>query len=90
MRHCSRPKVNNAPAITKAKVGSHWPVTSKKANTLDGLVIPARIKPKPNTKPLAKALRINLKEVFLKDMAHHIYSDARTDHKGKCGDNRSF
>ena len=40
-----------APAITKASEGSHRPEISRKPITLEGSVIPAKIKPMPKIRP---------------------------------------
>lgn len=47
-----------APTITSASEGSHWPVTSRNANTLAGLAMPATISPRPKITPLSSANRI--------------------------------
>ena len=69
-----------APAITKAKDGSHCPKTSRNPITLPGLIMPETISPKPNKSPLRNMMS-SLIRLSPNDAAHKPHGNNGCEHE---------
>ncbi len=73
-----------APPITNISDGSHKPAISKKANTLFGLDMPAKMRPRPKIIPELKAKRMCRRGFFIlgtQYMAHDVDRYHARNHK---------
>jgi hypothetical protein len=60
-----------AAAITKARLGSHSPATSRKSRTLAGFIMPEIVSPSPNSMPDARAATMRVIMSASQKAAHH-------------------
>src|SRR5450631_1500114 len=84
------PPTATAPAITNARDGSHFPATSRNPKIFAGFVMPATIRPSPNTKPATKATTKAMAWSGADHVAHDVDRNESSVHQRKRRDQRAW
>src|SRR4051794_16849192 len=78
-----------APTITRPRLASHAPATSRKPSTLAGCVMPDSTRPSPNTSPESNALSCLCMSARSDHVAQHEHHDACGRHEDERREQRA-